>query len=331
MSNTRLPIIHIGMPKTGTKTLQWRLFAMHSELYYLGRFDGPIFLGEYRRYEACRDATVYDVMQQVAYRDIHDADIESCRRKFDKYLQGPLERGLIPVWSWESYMTDSARNREQRAHNLRELFGEARIIAGIRHPVALMESAYLQQLKRDNVGGYYRRGKAGYYSSFEDWLARNEHGEVDNHLDYANTIRMYIERFGRENVCVLPFEFLKTDPDAYFSQLCEFMGIDAAEALGLVESSDDNSRWTEIQLDRLRGIGDSWWQRHKFKYASKAERKEMLDLATSGSPLTAAPKARANIPGQLRELLVERTREGNEWLDSLYSLGLKDYGYFSHE
>ena len=38
------PVIHIGMPKTATKTLQWRLFAEHSEIYYLGRFDGSLKL-----------------------------------------------------------------------------------------------------------------------------------------------------------------------------------------------------------------------------------------------------------------------------------------------
>ena len=42
----RIPVIHIGMPKTATKTLQWRLFNGHSEVFYLGRFDGACFPGE---------------------------------------------------------------------------------------------------------------------------------------------------------------------------------------------------------------------------------------------------------------------------------------------
>jgi len=46
----RIPVIHIGMPKTATKTLQWGLFNGHSEIYYLGRFDGPQFRSDHKKF-----------------------------------------------------------------------------------------------------------------------------------------------------------------------------------------------------------------------------------------------------------------------------------------
>ena len=54
----RTAFVHIRLPKTGTKTLQWRLFAAHPEIYCLGRFDGPAYRATYRRFDCCRDAAV---------------------------------------------------------------------------------------------------------------------------------------------------------------------------------------------------------------------------------------------------------------------------------
>jgi len=47
----RIPVIHIGMPKTATKTLQWRLFIAHSEIFCLGQFDGPKFGKDHKKYD----------------------------------------------------------------------------------------------------------------------------------------------------------------------------------------------------------------------------------------------------------------------------------------
>ncbi|HDS16664.1 MAG TPA: hypothetical protein ENN66_08705 [Proteobacteria bacterium] len=107
----RLPVIHIGMPKTATKTLQWRLFAGHSEIYYLGRFDGPFFQGRYRRFEACRDATVFKLMQGVAYGEVYAPDFAACRELYADISMHAAKENLAPVWSWESYFTDILAKR----------------------------------------------------------------------------------------------------------------------------------------------------------------------------------------------------------------------------
>lgn len=328
MAQKRLPVVHIGMPKTATKTLQWRLFAEHSEIYYLGRYDGPAFKAEHRKYVACRDQTVLGIMNEIAYENFLSPDIPRCTTELEGYLQEHNPDGKLVVWSWESYCTDIAKNRLARCKNLKALFGEARIVVGIRNPLKLLESAYFQQLKRDNIGAHYRKGKAPFYTSIEKWIKKNHLNDIHDHLQYAETIRMYTEHFGRDKICVLPFELLLADQHRFYTQLCEFMGIGLDEALPLVQHNVDNTRWSTCQLERLKNISESTNERFQFRFASKAQRRAMLDLARDGSPAAPGEKARAPIPATLQNDILEHTREGNLWLEQTFGLNLRQYGYF---
>jgi hypothetical protein len=324
-----LPIIHIGLPKTATKTLQWRLFALHSEVFYLGRFDGGPFRQTHRAFQACRDQRTLRIMDQIAYRNIHDCDLDACRAQLHSYLDQEAGPGQHPVWSWESYCTDSLRNRQRRAENLKAVLGEAKILATIRHPVRLLESAYLQQLKRDNIGARARRGKPAFYRPIDDWVMRDDQGEVSNLLDYPRTIGFYAEAFGSDNVCVATFEDLLADAPAFWTRLCAFMEIDAAEAIQLIERNDDNTRWTSIQLQRLQAIRRSPLRAIRFRFADRRGRRRMLDLARDGAPVTVAERAKPTISAEVRTHVLRRTLEGNRWLDERFLLGLEHKGYFT--
>jgi len=323
----RLPVIHIGMPKTATKTLQWCIFAQHSEIFYLGRYDGQPFRSRYRAHGACRDDGVFRIMDQIAYRGIHNPDIPLCRKTLQDYLLLNNSRELLPVWSWESYCTDNRENRRLRAEALRGVFGEARILVTIRHPVHLLESAYLQQLKRDNIGARSRRGRPAFYQTIDDWVTRDVGGDISDHLDYPETIRIYADLFGVDNVRVLAFEQLLKDKAGFFANICKFMGIDLAEALQLLDSNTYNSRWTMTQLERLQSIRGSFFKSLVFQFADRRTRKDMLDLNRAGSPRIPGPGAKVEIAAELRERILDRTRKGNLWLDRTFDMGLAEMGY----
>jgi len=322
------PVIHIGMPKTATKTMQWHIFAQHSEIYYLGRFDGEPFHGKYGRYNACRDKTVLQIMDDIAYTGFRRPEISRCRKLLEQYLAEHNQNGLVPVWSWESYSTDSRENRRHRAKNLKQLFVDAKIVITIRHPVNLLESAFLQQLKRDNIGGRYKQGKGIFHSTIDKWVARDVLGDVSDHLDYAETIRMYVEEFGRDKVCVLVYEDLLQDKASYYRHLCEFMGVDSQEALSLVKEYVENNRWTSIQLERLRAIDNSLMASLRFRFSDRQERKRQLDLDKGGTPLNFAENAMVEISQNIRDEVLARTRRGNVWLDQVFDLNLSGQGYY---
>ncbi len=324
----RIPVIHIGMPKTATKTLQWRLFNTHSEVYYLGRFDGAIFRGKYRQFSCCRDSSVQALMLQIAYGDVHNPDFTECRKLFEQIVEPALKKNLLPVWSWESYSTDFLLNRRIRARNLKQVFGKARIIITIRNPITLLESAYFQQLVRDNVGSRVYPGRSPYYRLIDDWLHDNFDGEILPHLQYAETIQAYVNQFGIDNVHVFLFEDLIADHDRFFRQICDVMGISAEEGSRLVRKKIDNSRWTIRQVEALENVVGSGMKSLFFRFASRKTRRKLLGLHQDGKPFVIGGKARAPISSEWQKQIFETTWQGNLWLQESYGLPLEKYGYF---
>ncbi len=324
----RIPVIHIGMPKTATKTLQWRLFSAHSEIFYLGRFDGAYFQGKYRRFNCCRDASVQDLMQQIAYGYVYNPNLTKCQKLLRQIMEPALEKNLLPVWSWESYSTDILSKRQVRALNLKQVFGEARIIITIRNPIALLESAYFWQLRRDNVGARGKRGRSPYYRLINNWLHENLNGEVLPHLQYAETIQTYVNQFGFENVHVFLFENLIANHNHFFRQICEIMGVNADEGIRLVRKEIDNSRWTTRQVEALEHVVGSRMKSLSFRFSSRKTRRKLLELNQDGTPASAGVKARATISPEWQKLIFETTRQGNLWLQESYGLPLEKYGYF---
>lgn len=324
----RIPVIHIGMPKTATKTLQRRLFSAHSEVYYLGRFDGAYFQGKYKQFDCCRDASVQDLMLQIAYGDVYDPDFTECRKLLEQILESAMEKNLLPAWSWESYSTDILSRRLVRARNLKQVFGKAMIIMTIRNPITLLESVYFQMLKRDNVGSHAKRGRSPYYRFIDDWLHDNFDGEILPHLQYAETIQIYVNQFGIENVNVFLFEDLIDDYERFYWQICDVIGISAEEGIRLVRGKFENSRWTTRQVEVLEHIVGSGIKSLFFRFASKKARRELLELGQDGTPIVAGEKARASISPVWKKHIFETTRKGNLWLQESYGLPLEKYGYF---
>lgn len=327
MSSGRKPVIHIGMPKTATKTLQWRLFSRHSEIHYLGRFDGPQFKKRYQSLDCCRNAQVQKAMQQLAYNDVFSPDFDRCRKWLQPTLTEANERDLVPVWSWESYATDVLSKRRVRARNLKRVFGDATILMALRNPLVLLESAYFQQLKRDNVSPRLKWGSPPYYRSMDEWLKDNFQGEVLPHLQYGETVEAYVEQFGIENVHVFLFEDLIADEQQFFRRICEVMQIDAEEGLRLIQGERDNERWTTRQLEILREIVDSPRLSFLFRMTPHRRRLAWLELEAFGTPKHSGEKARAPISDSWKEQIFRAAEPGNRWLEKHFELPLTRLGY----
>jgi len=322
----RLPLIHIGMPKTATKTLQWRLFAQHNEIHYLGRFDGPSFRA-YRQFDHCRDSTVQSLMQQIAYGNVRHPDFTEASALYRASIAPAIAANRVPVWSWESYSTDTLEMRQIRAYNLKQVFGDANILMTIRHPLRLLESAFLQFLKSRNVGRRRRRFDVSYCPDINRWLTEEWDVDVLHHLQYAETIRAYLDQFGRERVHVLPFEQLVADSTSFFAGICNILGVDSAQGTELVAAARDNVAWSSRELGRLQAIQRAPLASLRFRFGSNRTRLQLLDLGPGGVPATPGPRLRLEIAPDLRSRIMAHTRDGNLWLADLFDLPLGDYGY----
>lgn len=326
-ADNRKCVIHIGLPRTGTKLLQWHLFSRHSQVAYLGMYIGRIARG-YRRFDLCRDATVQAVMQEIAFGDVSRPDLVGCRRLANELLPPAFGQGRVPVWSWESLATDAWSMRRARAEHLREVFGDCRIVATIRHPLDLLHSAYFQILRRENVARPHKLQRilrARCYP-IEEWLERQFDGEVMQHLEYARTIRLYADLFGRQSIKVLMFEDLKAAPAAFVEALCRFMGIDPVEGIGLTEGNRENSRWTIEQYETLKSIQGSFLRSMYFRFIGNRRRRHMIGMTPTSRSGDRRP-ACVEIPPAWRSRIEEATREGNRWLADEWSLPLAQHGY----
>ena len=322
----RKPLIHIGMPKTATKTLQWRLFSRHTEVYYLGRFDGPQFQKEFR-IGCCRNPSVYQVMDQIAYRDIFEPDFDRCKRLIKRELDHAAANHLVPVWSWESYSTDVLSKRRVRARNLSRLFDDAHILMVLRNPLALLESAYFQHLKRENVSPKLGCFRPAYYQTIDQWLEEHFQGEILPHIEYGQTVQVFADYFGLQNVHVLLFEDLVADESAFFRRVCSLMQIDAEEGLELVRGERDNERWTTSQVETMKRIVESPLSSLLFKFRTRANRLRMLNLDGYGIPIASGKKARAVISPEWQKEIFKAAEAGNRWLEDHLGLPLTQYGY----
>ena len=317
-------VIHAGLPKTASTLLQDRLFAEHPDVEFLGTFHHRTK----RAFGKCRDAEVQALLDELVFKRAKAPDLELAHQLFRDAVAPSLEAGKVPVWSWESLALSGPEIRRARAQNLRAVFGECKVVLMLRNPITLIESVYFQHLKRENVGGKYRRFRRPWFHTIDAWLERSwvDEGAPDAHLDYASTVEMFVEVFGRRNVAVYLFEDLVADSDAFLERLCDFTGIEFGAARALTQKARSNDRWTQAHLDEIQRIAASPIQRLAFQLADKEARLKMIGL--DGPVGTAeGPRARAPLSEAWLRRIEARTSAGNQWLVEDWSLPLADYGY----
>jgi hypothetical protein len=312
------------LPKTASTLLQDRLFAEHPDVEFLGTFHHRTK----RPFGKCRDAEVQALLDELVFKRAKDPDLELARRLFRAAVAPSLEAGKIPVWSWESLALSGPEIRRARAENLHAVFGDCKVVLILRNPIALIESVYFQHLKRENVGGKYRRFRRPWFHSIDTWLERSwvDEGAPDAHLDYATTVQMFVDVFGRENVAVYLFEDLVADSMSFLERLCAFTGIEFEAACELTQRARSNDRWTQEHLDEIQRIAASPIQRIAFQLADKQARLKMIGL---DEPVGTAegPRARAPLSATWLRRIEARTSVGNRRLVEDWSLPLADYGY----
>ncbi len=220
-------ILHIGLPKTGTTSLQIDLFAAHPDWHYLGK---PLLF-----HDPGMRRTIRPIVEQDS--ETFERHLESFEREWIRpLLHGSHERVLI---SEEEFSTGTARTRVDRrliAQRLRRLFPAARVIVTIRNQLDLLPSIYAQLI---NLGILRNR-------PFRDWIDDElRAGSEESRLylfDYAALVELYDGLFGAQNICVLLFEDFRADAESYLGELAGFIGIDPERAIATYHARHGRNR-----------------------------------------------------------------------------------------
>lgn len=326
---------HIGLPKTGTKTLQNHLFPEHSQIYYLGKWTNQALPRhqEHQRHESkkgnppgCRNRLVEELLYQIYKEDCLNSDMSRSLDLFSQSVAPSIEKNRVPVWSWEGIAMSSLKRRRMAAKNLRVVFGPSKILIVLRNPIELTVSLYLQRLKGHLWGAKFKKWGGPNFPSLEKWL-QNQLGRLENsHLDYARTIEIYADQFGKEAVGIFLFEHLKEDPRSYYESFCRFLEIDPEEGLELLGNHHLHKRFTTAHMEKLKEIQRSPWKSQAFRCANRRLRKRMVGVKEN-NPVLDGPPAQIEVSKAWRERIARVTLDGNRYLVKSWNLPLEDYGY----
>lgn len=311
--------LHVGLTKTGTKTLQKSIFRHHPELHYIGK---SLFSGASRKPEA---DGVRQVLEPLLSKRRVTTDVDTLRSLAQQHLLQPAGDKRLLV-SWEAL--GSLPHEEFRAmlERVLQVVGPLRLIMTLRNPLTRATSSYLQVLQSNFLRGHHSIPFGRTYIDFTKWLCLKGRNGRNNHLfDYGDSLRCAVTLLGRDNVGVFPLELLAADSAQYNAQLCAFMGIDPAEGLSLLAGTHRNPALTQAQFEFIRETNNSFLRRLAWLRSSRSARQSQLDNVADAQPESGP--ARIKLQAEHEAYIRHETAASNRWIEAEFGLGLERYGY----
>lgn len=233
--STSSTVLHVGLHKTATTSLQMNLFRRGVRPYF-GLHGAP--------------------------------DWQTARRAwFLALLQGaPMpapSQGKPFVFSDESVLLRAGglAGATALATSIRDKVPNARLLLTARKPSSLLVSTYFQSLRVRRIAIGFRDGRPVHSSSvrftdFGQWweLAQaNRQVSIAGLIDYAELLARLRGVLGEGAVEVLPVEWIRHAPERYKATLCR-LGFDNEEVTRFLAAPPENTRASK-SLDRARPWG----------------------------------------------------------------------------
>ncbi|MDA0219553.1 MAG: sulfotransferase [Proteobacteria bacterium] len=293
--------IHVGVPKSGTSTLQLDVFPKHEEIDFRFWPKRDTIEG---LFSCLYGDTLYD-----------DAAFEACARRIAESHAGT--EGAV-LYSRE-HLTHQRYDRGTMARRLRRLFGEASIILTIRNQFDWFESSYVWNLRllREPWRGGVPPGLESYLAG--QWRERHRSRLASG--DFGALARLYTELFGRERVLVLAFEDMVARPERYAEALFGFLDVSRERGLELLAAKHRNPRLTE------RRYALWYWRAIGMPMALQRLLYGRVALPGADRLLDAGPAKREPLPERWREELGHHYAPGNRYLEREFGLDLAGHGY----
>lgn len=310
-------ILHVGLPKTGSTTLQRALFLKHPEVHYLGKIvqQNSVVMG-------CRDEETYSILRPLIWEGNKSGNLEHIKDKFTKHLLPCIQSGKTLVGSWESLANIPPVQFYRMADRIKHVFGDCRIIFVLRNPFKQLPSEYLQDMRGSFIKQDIHKFRIKTYCTIETWFNRRTKPKSKAPLlNYNECIQEAVKLLGKDKVGVFLFEQLFENSDQYFKTLCLFMGIDETLGVALTQDKHFHHRFLMGQLDCIINENSSYYKMLRHRLRSRKKRRILFKKNAFG------PKAEAKLPPHLNKIVADRTVEGHRWLVERYQLPLEKYGY----
>lgn len=216
-------LMHIGLPKTGTTSLQTLLFDRHPEIRHFGQsnvWTNPdaktvlraLLLDEENNAKTAREHISHALTQKTSVVISDEA------LSFGEFM---LRARTWPIDS----------TPETVAAHTKEILGEARILMVLRNQLDWLISWHRQGLKT----GKYTETK------FKRWLERDlgsaQRDRLFELLDYNRLVAAYADQFGAHNLDVRFYEDFRDDFPRLASEIAQTIDLNATEAHHLLANS----------------------------------------------------------------------------------------------
>lgn len=324
MNKQRL-LVHIGVPKSATTSLQFGAFPVHPDIRYLGK---P-FYDETFGYEG--SLATAELIDSLWKQDELQFDSDLARQRFECGVRPRLCGDRLAVLSEEGLSQASATDRSLIARRLAALCKNAdcSILVTVREQKRALFSGhqwiYTRRLSSLGFSEWIEwcGSYSSYYGCYNDFPLRQ--------YRYARLVETYVELFGRDRVLVLPKELLAQTPDEFFARLEDFAGIrrfwgTASCPPMTVENSSPGRLGIRYQrlVKGVRHLGA------RLRGSSLAPSEALEEAGVHGRVM----RMLAHIDGPMRPMspetaawLDEYYREDNARLAALTGLDLGRYGY----
>lgn len=313
-------IIHIGMPKAASTSLQLNFFTKLPLINYSGIGAANIISIE--------------SLKRVIFED--NANYK--KEEVSKGIKTGFNNKLPTVLSHENACMPRLKQfiklpqeREIIAKRFKELYPEAKILIIIRNQYKIHQSMYVQKLKgeRNNIPI-----KKISFSKWVDWnreLDKKEEENVFQFADYYSILKLYNNLFNEVKVVVFE-EMIKEMPDFIENELCPFIGIDAKKAMQYFSNKTKNHRRSKTSIfveDTIRVTLNFF--REKLGNPQKAipieKRKQVMKRIHKIAHYIPFGKIDTNYSNEQKRFIENYYAEGNRKVSELTGIDLKSYGY----
>lgn len=294
------------------------VFMNHPDINHIGKPFWNASLPSIQSFSAA------DFIRRIVGYDSVAYDRSEVCRLYQESIAKRLKTGRLNCISDESLTYAVNADRALIANRLHEFFPNAKVFFSIRNQPSALYSLYK----------WRRNERHSTPSTFSDWLELRHCVYNDRFVDYEfemfnyyKVIRVYLNLFGRQNVCVLPMEMLKQYPEDYATHLSFFLGIERGHLIQNLTLPAVNKQPSglEISLKRL-----SHWFGMLF-----GNGKSSIDLMRQPAILKSSlmillfncQKIKKRSDPKIPDDLLSTYVDGNQKLEDEFELHLQKFGY----
>lgn len=238
-------ILHLGLPKTATTSLQTSIFPHLPDLALFVR-DGPAATLEYVRYSAAEAAK--RGQSEAAYLD-------KIRAKLAAGLQSQTA-GTVLI-SNENVLAQHPDGPAALVRRIHHACPDASAFIVLREPVSFLKSIYRQEI--DSYVAQMEEGRAAFggIKPFQDFIAAALKLGARGHLGfihYNEIVAELIKCYGPEKTLVLDFNLVAQAPDVFVRRILNFIDKPWGDSLALERHNVSTAKMENLP-ERLAKCG----------------------------------------------------------------------------